>query len=69
MSLAVKPGKSLRRTLRRIARKELGDASERLLKANRQDDDVHEARKSVKKAEALATLLDQAPLWPSSAHG
>src|SRR5437762_14138047 len=58
MSLAVKPGKSLRRALRRIARQELGKASERLLKPDRQDDDVHEARKSIKKAEAVATLLD-----------
>jgi CHAD domain-containing protein len=59
MALAIKPRRSLRRELRRIARKELGNASERLLKRNRTDKDVHEGRKSVKKAEAIANLLDQ----------
>jgi hypothetical protein len=59
VALAIKPGRSLRRELRRIACKELGNASERLLKRNRNDEDVHEGRKSVKKAEAIANLLDQ----------
>jgi CHAD domain-containing protein len=59
VALAIKPKRSLRRQLKRIARKELGSASDRLLKRNRNDDDVHEGRKSVKKAEAIANLLDQ----------
>jgi CHAD domain-containing protein len=59
MSFALKPGKSIKRQLKRIARKELGRASERLLHDDRDDDDVHESRKSVKKVEALAMLLDE----------
>src|SRR4029453_17372363 len=59
MALPIKPRRSLRRELRRIARKELGSASQRLFKRDRTDDDIHEGRKSVKKAEAIANLLDQ----------
>ena len=58
-SFALKPGKSIRRQLKRIVRKQLDRASERLLHDGRDDDDVHESRKSVKKVEALAKLLDQ----------
>ena len=63
-SFALKPGKSIRRELKRIARKELGRASERLLHDHRDDDDVHESRKSVKKVEALARLLEQIGFAP-----
>ena len=65
MSFALKPGESIRRELRRIARKELGSASERLLEGHRDDDDVHEGRKSVKKVEALVRLLDQIGFAPA----
>jgi CHAD domain-containing protein len=57
-SFALKPGKSIRRELKRLARKELGCACERLLHDGGAED-VHESRKSVKKVEALAKLLDQ----------
>jgi hypothetical protein len=59
MSFALKPRKSIRRELKRIARKELGSASERLLHDRHDDQDVHEGRKSVKKVEAVAKLLEQ----------
>jgi len=59
VSLALKPGGSIGRALRRTARKQLGKASTRLLKNDRNDEDVHEGRKSVKKVEAVATLFDQ----------
>src|SRR4029077_651860 len=52
-------GRPIRRELTRIARKELGSASKRLLQDRRTDEDVHEGRKSVKKVEALTRLLDQ----------
>ena len=58
-SLALKPKKSIGRQLKRIARKELGSAAERLLQDHRDDEDVHEGRKSLKKVEALAVLLHQ----------
>lgn len=64
MSFALKPGKSIGRQLKRIARTELGSASERLLQNPRTDDDVHEGRKSIKKVEALTTLLDQIGFAP-----
>lgn len=57
MALAIKPRKPLKRELRRIARKELDGAAKRLLKPGRTDDDVHEARKGVKKVEAIANLI------------
>jgi CHAD domain-containing protein len=59
MALAVKPRKPLKGQLTRIARNELDAAAERLLKADRTDDDVHEARKSVKKVEAVVALIQQ----------
>jgi CHAD domain-containing protein len=64
MSFTLKPRKSIRRELKRIAREELGRAAERLLQDHRDDDDVHECRKSVKKVEALAKLLDQIGFAP-----
>ena len=59
MALALKPRKPLKRELRRIARKELDDAANRLLRLDRTADDVHEARKSVKKVEAVADLIER----------
>jgi hypothetical protein len=64
VSFALKPGKSIRRALKRLVRHELAVASERLLQDHRDDDDVHEGRKSVKKVEAVATLLDQIGFAP-----
>jgi CHAD domain-containing protein len=64
MSFALRPGKPITRELKRIARKELGGASKRLLQDHRDDDDVHEGRKSVKKVEALAKVLDQIGVAP-----
>jgi CHAD domain-containing protein len=64
VSFALKPQRSITRELKRIARKELDEASERLLQGDRDDDDVHEGRKSVKKVEALASLLDQIGFAP-----
>jgi len=60
MALALKPRKSLKAELKRVARKELGKAADLLLKHARTDEDVHESRKSVKKAEAIAILLHRA---------
>lgn len=60
MALALKPRKSLKAELKRVARKELGKAADLLLKHPRTDEDVHESRKSVKKAEAIAILLHRA---------
>jgi CHAD domain-containing protein len=64
MAFALKPRKSISRQLKRIARKELGNAADRLLQDPRDADDVHEGRKSVKKVEALAKLLDQIGFAP-----
>src|SRR5262245_59196074 len=64
MSFALKRGKPIGRQLKRIVRKELGAASDRLLQGHRGDEDVHEARKSVKKVEALVKLLDQIGFAP-----
>src|SRR4051794_4022901 len=58
MAFALEPKKSLRRQLIRKVRKQLGRAS-RLLFARQSGEAVHEARKSVKKAEALVALLDR----------
>src|SRR3954470_1437741 len=60
MALALKPRKSLKAELKRVARNELGKAADLLLKDARTDEDVHESRKSVKKAEAIAILLHRA---------
>ena len=62
MAFALRPGKSIRRELRRIARKELGRAADRL--PQDRDEDVHEGRKGVKKVEAIARLLDQIDTAP-----
>jgi CHAD domain-containing protein len=64
MSFSVKPGRSIRRELKRLARKELGGAAVRLLQDHRSEEDVHEARKSVKKVEAVSQLLDQIGFAP-----
>jgi CHAD domain-containing protein len=64
VAFTLDPGRSIGRELRRIARKELGRAAERLLDGRRNDDDVHEARKSVKKVEALTKLLDAMKIPP-----
>ena len=64
MAFALKPGKSIRRELTRLARVELGRAGDRLRQPAGVEDAVHEARKSVKKVEALATLLDQIGFAP-----
>jgi CHAD domain-containing protein len=59
MSFCLKPDRPIGRELKRLARKELGGTAERLLEDKRDDEAVHESRKSVKKVEALAALLDQ----------
>lgn len=59
MAFALRPGKSIGRELKRLVRKELAGAVDRLLQVHPSDDEVHESRKSVKKVEALAKLLDQ----------
>jgi AAA ATPase domain/CHAD domain len=64
VAFTLKPGKSIRRQLKRIARKELASAAERLLHDHPGNDDAHESRKSVKKVEALAKLLDQVGFAP-----
>src|SRR5438094_6101341 len=59
MSFALTPGKPIRRDLKRIVRKQLARASERLLQYHRDAEAVHESRKSIKKVEALTKLLDE----------
>ena len=59
MSFTLKPQKSIRGELRRIARKELRTAATLLIDGHRSDDEIHESRKSVKKVEAVARLLDE----------
>jgi CHAD domain-containing protein len=59
MSFTLKPGRSIRSELKRIARKELGRAATRLSEGHRSDGDIHESRKSVKKVEAVVTLLEE----------
>jgi CHAD domain-containing protein len=59
VSFTLKPGKSIRRELTRIARKELGTAAARLIDGHRSDDEIHESRKGVKKVEAVTRLLDE----------
>jgi CHAD domain-containing protein len=58
-AFALKPGKPIKRELTRLARKELGRAAERLRQDRPDHDAAHQGRKSVKKVEALAKLLDQ----------
>jgi CHAD domain-containing protein len=59
MSFELKPGQSVRKNVRRIARKELGDALEQLTGTGRgsRDEAVHEVRKSLKKLRALLRLV------------
>jgi CHAD domain-containing protein len=59
MSLELKPDKSLRKNIRRFARKQLDRALEVLTKARKRprDEAVHEARKGFKKIRALLRLV------------
>jgi CHAD domain-containing protein len=59
VAFALKPGKSIRRQLNRVLRKELGRASRCLLADQKGSEAVHEARKSTKKAEAIVSLFDR----------
>src|SRR5579871_3078349 len=58
MSFELKPGESLRKGLRRLARKRLHDALEQMTDKQKGDRDtrVHESRKSLKKLRALLRL-------------
>jgi CHAD domain-containing protein len=58
VAFRLRPGKRISRELKQIVRAELERAEDRL-RQQRGDEDVHESRKSVKKVEALAQLLDQ----------
>jgi CHAD domain-containing protein len=58
VAFALKPGKSIKRQLIRMARKELGRGS-RCLLTGHGGMAVHEARKGAKKAEAILLLLDR----------
>jgi CHAD domain-containing protein len=62
MSFALKSDESLRKGIRRIARKELEDAREQLIKASNgsRDKAVHEARKCFKKIRAILRLVRHA---------
>ena len=64
MAFALKPGKSISRELKRIARKQLGRTSQELIHDD-SDEAVHEGRKSVKKVEAVLNLVDQVGFVPS----
>jgi CHAD domain-containing protein len=59
MSFELKPGQSLRRGVRRLARKQMDDALEQLdaTQAGARDEAVHEARKSFKKLRAVLRLV------------
>jgi CHAD domain-containing protein len=59
MSFELKPDKSLRKNIRRIARKQMDGALEVLTRARKRprDESVHEARKAVKKIRALLRLV------------
>jgi CHAD domain-containing protein len=58
VAFALKTGKSIKRRLIRIARKELGRAS-RCLLTGEGGEAVHEARTGAKKVEAIVSLLDR----------
>ena len=58
MATHLKPGKPIRRELKRIARTRLRRVSKRL-RHDHSDEAVHEGRKSIKKVEAILGLLDQ----------
>ena len=57
MAFALDPTESIRRGLKRVARKELRHASDHL--RGKEDTAVHEAHKSVKKVRAIVKLLQQ----------
>lgn len=59
MSFELKPGKSLRKGIRRLAKKRLEDALEQMTgkQQENRDEAVHEARKSFKKLRALLRLV------------
>ena len=61
MAFEVRPSESARRGLRRLARKELGVARDQLLRLARPgEEEIHTARKSVKKVRAIVRLIDTA---------
>jgi CHAD domain-containing protein len=59
MSFELKPDESLRKSVRRIARKEMDDALELLTETHKgpRDEAVHEARKAFKKVRAVLRLV------------
>jgi len=59
MAYRLKPGESVRESLRRIAREELTSAASRLRQATARsrDEAIHEARKSIKKVRAILRLM------------
>src|SRR5262245_45202422 len=59
MSFQLRQGESVPRGLRRLARKQLRSARDRLREATPPSDEaIHEARRSVKKVRAIVNLLD-----------
>jgi CHAD domain-containing protein len=57
MAFELKAGKSLRKNIRRIARKQMDDALEEMSTKRPRDEAVHEARKAFKKIRALLRLV------------
>src|SRR5262249_59732979 len=59
MSFQLRPGEPLRKTTRRIVRKQIDAALEELTGANKgpRDEAVHEARKSLKRVRAVLRLV------------
>src|SRR4051794_7821019 len=61
MAFALRRSESIRRGLRRLARKELGRAREQLRQsALPGEEEIHTARRSVKKVRAILRLIDSA---------
>src|SRR5215831_10498196 len=59
MAFRLKPYEPVRRSVRRLAAKELRNARKRLHRARRPSDEaIHEARKSLKKARAVLQLIE-----------
>jgi len=59
MAFELRPDKSTRRALARIAGRQLGAAGDRLgARANPSEDAIHEARRRVKKARAVLALIE-----------
>jgi CHAD domain-containing protein len=59
MAFSVRPGESITRGMRRLAKNELASAREQLQRTSPPDDDaIHEARKSVKKVRAIVHLVE-----------